>query len=138
MLDFQCTLSLLRQIVSAGSAGVGKLLAQAQPAQTFFQCRLSMRSQLLAQAQCVRKFIPCFLSAHSACVGNFERSLSLHRQFFSPGSACAKKMRKMANICRSLKKKIIQYSSHLSIQDLLVKKNGSKISHLGTFKGTQD
>ncbi len=70
-LDFQRTLSLRRQIVSAGSAGVGKLLAQAQPAQTICQRRLSV---------CVNLF-PVF----------FQRTLSLRRQFFSAGSACAKK-----------------------------------------------
>ncbi len=48
ILDFQCTLGLRRKIVSTGSAGVGKMLAQAQPAQIFFQRRLSMRRQIVS------------------------------------------------------------------------------------------
>ncbi len=72
---FQRTLSLRRQFFSAGSTCVGNFLVQAQPAQAFFQRRLSKR-----------------------------------------------KKNKMANICRSIrkKKKIIHSSSHIPIQDLLV------------------
>ncbi len=111
-------------------------LAHTQPAQANCQRRLSLRrpffsagsawiGKLLAQAHCVRKFIPCF----------FQRTLSLRRQFFSAGSACAKKT-KIANICRSLRKKtkfypVLKSPTHIGFIDV---KNGSKISHLGTFK----
>jgi hypothetical protein len=48
-----------------------------------------------------------------------------------------RKKTKMANICRSLRTKIffspvIKSPTHVEFTD--VKKNGSKISHLGTFK----
>jgi hypothetical protein len=64
-LDFYRTLSLRRQIVSAGSAGVGKLLAQAQPA--------ACVDLFLAQAQPAYFFsvLTVFFSAGSAGVGNF-------------------------------------------------------------------
>ena len=62
--------------------------------------------------------------------------LSLRRQIFSAGSACVKK-NKMANICSGLRK-IIVFSPVLKspthIGFIGVKKNGSEISHLGTFK----
>ena len=80
---FQRTLSLRRQFFNAGSACVGKLLAQAQCAYNY---------------SLFRQF---FFSAGSACVGNFlapaqpaqaifQRMLSMRRQFFSAHSACAK------------------------------------------------
>jgi len=48
-----------------------------------------------------------------------------------------RKKTKMANICRSLRTKIffspvLKSPTHIGFTD--VKKNGSKISHLGTFK----
>jgi hypothetical protein len=48
-----------------------------------------------------------------------------------------RKKAKMANICRSLRTKIffspaLKSPTHIGFTD--VKKNGSKISHLGTFK----
>ncbi len=49
-----------------------------------------------------------------------------------------RKKTKMANICRSLRTKIffspvLKSPTHIGFSD--VKKKGSKISHLGTFKG---
>ncbi len=51
-----------------------------------------------------------------------------------------RKKTKMANICRSLRTKIffspvLKSPTHIGFTD--VKKNGSKISHLGTFKGPE-
>ncbi len=100
-LDFQRTLSLRRQIVSAGSACV---------------------DLFLAQAQCVRKFIPCFFqrtlslrrqffSAGSACVGNFLAQAQ-HAQ--------KKTKWRISAVVFEKKQKFIQSSSHLPIQDLLV------------------
>ena len=135
---FQRRLSQRRRFFSAGSACVDNFLAQAQPAQANCQRRLS-----------VRKFSPCFDSF-------FQRRLSLRRHFFSEDSACVdiflaqaqpaqaffqrtlslRKKNKMANICRSLRTKIffspfLKSLTHIGF--IGVKKNGSKISHLGTF-----
>ncbi len=64
-----------------------------------------------------------FFSAGSACVGNFLAQAQ-HAQ------------KKMANICRSLRKKNKNFSSPQVTYPYRIywcKKNGSKISHLGTF-----
>ena len=136
---FQRRLSQRRRFFSAGSACVDIFLTQAQPAQANCQRRLS-----------VRTFSPCFDSF-------FQRRLSLRRHFFSEDSACVdiflaqaqpaqaffqrtlslRKKNKMANICRSLRTKILfspVLKSLTHIGFIGVKKNGSKISHLGTFK----
>ncbi len=109
----------LKFLLLVGFFGVFKIikifgfLAHTQSAQANCQRRLSLRRPFFstgshAQANCQRRLsvcvnlFPVFFSAHSACVGNFlaqtqpaqaifQRRLSLRRQFFSAGSAYAKK-----------------------------------------------
>ncbi len=76
--------------------------------------------RFLAQAQPAQ----AIFNAGSACVGNFLAQAQ-HAQ-----------KTKMANICRSLPTKlffspVLKSPTHTGFTD--VKKNGSKISHLGTF-----
>jgi hypothetical protein len=68
-----------------------------------------------------------FFSAGSACVGNFLTQAQ-HAQ-----------KNRMSNICRSLRKKtkiypVLMSPTHIGFIGV---KNGSKISHLGTFKAVR-
>ncbi len=76
-----------------------------------------------------------FFSAGSACVGIFFRADSACVDIFSAGSACVKKQNGEYLPWSSKKKKI--FSSPQVTYPYRIywcKKNGSKISHLGTFK----
>ncbi len=90
--------------------------------QPFFQHRLSLRRHFFsADSACV----DIFLTQAQPTQANFQRRLSL------------RKKNKMANNCRGLRKKFFfspvrKSPTHIGFID--VKKNGSKISHLGTFK----
>ncbi len=103
---------------SAGSASEGNFFAQAEPAQTFFQRRLSLRRQIVSAGSVCINFFPVltvFFSAGSACVGIFLAQTQPAQTFFltqaQPAQAffqrtlSMRKKHKMANICRSLRKK---------------------------------
>ena len=87
----------------------------------FFQRRLSLRRQIV--------------SAGSACVGNFLAQVQPAQANFQRRLSLRKK-NKMANICLGLRifffSPVLKSPTHIGF--IGVKKNGSKISHLGTFK----
>ena len=116
----------------------------------FFQRRLSLRRQIVSAGSVCVNFFPVltdFFSADSACVGKllaqaqpaqaiFQRRFSLRRQIFSAGSACVKKTKWRISAVvfeqKNFFSPVLKSPTHIGF--IGVKKNGSKISHLGTFK----